>query len=100
MRHRYEEDIALLAGLGLSCYRFSNEWSRIEPTRDHVSQAELDHYKRLIECCHSYGEVPAATFVHFARAGGWLNPEAPALFARTAPGPYEHWAMALPTRSP
>jgi beta-glucosidase len=86
--HRYEEDIALLAGLGLSCYRFSIEWSRIEPSRDHVSQAELDHYKRMIECCHSYGVVPAVTFVHstlplwFARAGGWLNREAPALFAR------------------
>jgi beta-glucosidase len=86
--HRYEEDVALLAGLGLGCYRFSIEWSRIEPSRDHVSQAELDHYKRMIECCHSYGVVPAVTFVHstlplwFGRAGGWLNPEAPALFAR------------------
>ena len=40
--HRYEKDIALLAGLGLSGYRFSIAWSRIEPSRDHVSQAELE----------------------------------------------------------
>jgi beta-glucosidase len=31
--HRYEEDIALLARLGFNSYRFSIDWSRIEPTR-------------------------------------------------------------------
>ena len=29
--HRYPEDIAMLAELGLNAYRFSLEWSRIEP---------------------------------------------------------------------
>src|SRR6202046_4911307 len=29
--HRYPEDIAMLAELGLHAYRFSTEWSRIEP---------------------------------------------------------------------
>ena len=86
--HRYADDIAFLAHLGLNCYRFSIEWSRIEPSRDHFSQATLDRYKRVIECCHSHGVAPAVTFFHgtaplwFATAGGWLNPEAPALFAR------------------
>ncbi len=86
--HRYEEDIAMLAGFGLSCYRFSIEWSRIEPTRSQFSVAELDHYKRVIECCHSYGVAPAVSFNHgttplwFAMAGGWMNPDAPTLFAR------------------
>ena len=42
----------------------------------------------MIDCCHAHGVAPAVTFVHgtvplwFARAGGWLNPEAPDLFAR------------------
>ncbi len=86
--HRYEEDIAFLAGIGLNTYRFSIEWARIEPTRDHFSVAELDHYKRVIECCHAHGVAPAVTFIHgaaprwFAREGGWLNPDAPDLFAR------------------
>jgi beta-glucosidase len=85
--HRYEEDIALLSGLGLGCYRFSIEWSRIEPSRGHFSRAELDHYKRMVECCHAHGVAPAVTFMHstmprwFAEAGGWLNPDAPDLFA-------------------
>ncbi len=86
--HRYEEDVSLLAELGLNCYRFSIEWSRIEPSRGHFSVAVLDHYKRVIECCNAHGVGAAVTFFHgtaplwFAMAGGWLNPEAPSLFAR------------------
>jgi beta-glucosidase len=86
--HRYEEDIALLASLGLNTYRFSIEWARIEPTRGAFSIAQLDYYKRVIECCRRHHVDPAVTFFHatapqwFAAAGGWLNPEAPALFAR------------------
>jgi beta-glucosidase len=85
--HRYEEDIALLARLGFNTYRFSVEWARIEPTRGAFSNAELDHYKRVIECCHKHSVAPAVTFFHstapqwFAAAGGWLNPQAPGLFA-------------------
>jgi beta-glucosidase len=86
--HRYEEDIAFLAETGLNCYRFSVEWARIEPSPGHYSPAELDHYKRMIECCRAHGVAPAVTFFHasaprwFAMAGGWLNPEAPDLFSR------------------
>jgi beta-glucosidase len=85
--HRYEEDIALLAKLGFNTYRFSIEWARIEPTRGYFSNAELDYYKRVIGACRNHGIDPAVTFMHvsvprwFAEAGGWLNPEAPSLFA-------------------
>ncbi|MEO6717917.1 MAG: family 1 glycosylhydrolase [Novosphingobium sp.] len=86
--HRYDEDIALLKAIGLNSYRFSIEWSRIEPTRAQFSQAELDHYKRMIAALQKTGINPIVTFYHasaprwFAEAGGWLNPESPALFAR------------------
>ena len=86
--HRYPEDIALLAGLGFNTYRFSLEWARIEPSRGCFSIAELDYYQGVIECCHRHRIDPAVTFMHgtaprwFAAAGGWLNPDAPALFAR------------------
>ena len=46
--HRYREDIDLLADAGLTSYRFSFEWSRIEPVRGHFSRAELAHYRRMI----------------------------------------------------
>jgi beta-glucosidase len=86
--HRYEEDIALLAGFGFNTYRFSLEWARIEPSPGQFSQAELDYYRRVIATCHRHGVAPAVTFLHvsaprwFAEASGWLNPDAPKLFAR------------------
>jgi beta-glucosidase len=86
--HRYQEDIDLLAGLGLNAYRFSIEWARIEPNRGHFSVAELDYYKGVIECCRRHDVRAVVTFNHgtcprwFAMAGGWLNPDAPSLFAR------------------
>ena len=29
--HRYKEDVALLAGMGLTSYRFSISWARVLP---------------------------------------------------------------------
>ncbi|MGE4341292.1 MAG: glycoside hydrolase family 1 protein [Pigmentiphaga sp.] len=86
--HRWNEDIALMKLMGLNTYRFSIEWSRIEPDRGQFSQAEIDHYKRFTTALLEAGIKPVVTFLHvsaprwFAAMGGWLNPEAPALFAR------------------
>lgn len=86
--NRYDQDIALLKAIGLNSYRFSIEWSRIEPVRGTFSEAELDHYRRMIAALHKAGIAPVVTFFHvaaprwFAEAGGWLNPESPGLFAR------------------
>lgn len=63
--HRYGDDLALLAALGLDSYRFSIEWARVEPEEGVISQAALDHYKRLIEASWTRGLQPCATFHHF-----------------------------------
>lgn len=81
-------DLELVKTLNLNAYRFSLEWARIEPEPGLFSIAMLDHYKRIIEGCHARGIRPMVTFNHyttplwFAARGGWLDPEAPALFAR------------------
>ncbi len=86
--HRYPEDIGLVAGLGLSAYRFSLEWSRIEPEEGEFSTAALDHYRRMAVTCHEHGIAPVVTFHHFthprwlAARGTWEAPEAPDRFAR------------------
>lgn len=86
--HRWREDIAIVKALGLNCYRFSVEWSRIEPARGQFSQAYLDHYARIVDHCRDQGLAPVVTFSHFttprwfAAQGGWENPDAPDLFAR------------------
>lgn len=85
---RYEHDIELLAGLGFNCYRFSLEWSRIEPDEGSFSRQALDHYRAVAECCRRYGMAPIVTFHHFtnpkwiARRGAWEDPATPELFAR------------------
>jgi beta-glucosidase len=86
--HRFAEDTRLLATLGFNAYRFSLEWSRIEPEQGMFSMAELDHYRRVLEACHANGLTPIVTFNHytcprwFAALGGWDDPGSPGLFAR------------------
>ena len=86
--HRFADDIRMLAGLGLNCYRFSIEWARIEPERGHFSRSALDHYHRVLAACHENGVAPMVTFYHFssprwfAAMNGWENPAAGDLFVR------------------
>lgn len=86
--HRYDEDIEILAASGLNAYRFSIEWSRIEPERGHFSRAELDHYLRMVRACRARGIEPVVTLNHFtvpgwfAATGAWNQPDAAALFER------------------
>ncbi|OZG49932.1 family 1 glycosylhydrolase [Bombiscardovia coagulans] len=86
--HRYKEDISLLADSGLTMYRFSVEWARIEPEEGYFSRAELLHYRRIVEFCWEQGVEPMITLHHFtvpnwfAAQGGWRNPNAPNLFSR------------------
>ncbi len=85
--HRYREDMALLADAGLDTYRFSLEWSRIEPEPGFVSLAEIDHYRRMVAACHEFGLTPMVTLQHFtvprwfADRGGWRHPDAVNAFA-------------------
>lgn len=86
--HRYDEDMAIAARLGFNCYRLGIEWARIEPSEGHFSNAELDHYARMLEACRSHGLKPIVTFNHFttpiwfAGRGGFEEADSPELFAR------------------
>jgi len=86
--HRYAEDIAIAAKLGFNCYRLGIEWSRIEPSEGQFSNAELDHYAKVLETCRAHRLKPVVTFNHFttpiwfAARGGFDEPDAPDLFAR------------------
>src|SRR5205807_2648385 len=86
--HRYPDDLRLLADLGFGSYRFSLEWSRIEPEEGEFSRAALDHYRAMCEGCRELGLSPVVTFHHFtsprwvAAAGGWADPVTAERFAR------------------
>lgn len=78
--NRYPADLDLLAELGLRAYRFSVEWSRVEPREGAFSIAALDHYRQVCEAARQRGLEPIVTFHHFttpawlAAAGGWCEP--------------------------
>ena len=92
----------LLAALGFNSYRFSIEWSRIEPEEGQFSNAALDHYRRVCAACLAHGVDPVVTFHHFttprwaAADGGWSNPAIVDRFGRfceaagDAPGRPDH----------
>lgn len=86
--HLYAQDIPILALLGFNTYRFSIEWSRIEPEEGQFSSAELNHYRRVLAACKEHNLNTLVTYSHFAmplwfaKKGAWQNSAAPDLFAR------------------
>ncbi|WP_026555148.1 family 1 glycosylhydrolase [Arthrobacter sp. 35W] len=86
--HRWPEDMDLLAGLGFTDYRFSIEWARIEPVPGQFSNAEIAHYRRMVEGAVERGLRPMLTLHHFTcprwfdEQGGWESDDAVELFAR------------------
>jgi beta-glucosidase len=85
--HLYPQDIGMLADLGFNSYRFSLEWSRIEPEEGFFSNAELEHYRRMLAACREHRLTPLLTYSHFsprwfAMQGGWENAKAADLYAR------------------
>jgi beta-glucosidase len=85
--HRFDEDLDLVAAMGLNSYRFSVEWARIEPEPGEFSVAALDHYLRICEGARDRGLLPVVTFHHFsaprwlAELGGFESSESPQRFA-------------------
>ena len=88
--HRWPDDVALLAGLGFDTYRFSIEWSRVEPEDGEWSRVALDHYRRMCEVCRELGVEPVVTLHHFttprwvSAAGGWSDRATADRFVRFA----------------
>ncbi len=76
--HRYREDVALMASLGLSDYRFSISWPRIQPGgTGAVNQKGVDYYRALLDELATHGIAAAVTLYHWdlpqelQDAGGW-----------------------------
>ncbi|MCK0439767.1 GH1 family beta-glucosidase [Gordonia alkaliphila] len=86
--HRWAEDVALAAGLGLDRYRFSLSWVRVQPDgRGAAQPAGLDYYSRLVDDLLAAGVTPFPTLYHWdlpvglEADGGWLNRDTAARFA-------------------
>ncbi len=89
--HRYREDVALMAGLGVDAYRFSIAWPRIQPGgKGPANAAGVAFYDRLVDELLGHGIDPVATLYHWdlpqplEDAGGWLSRETAYRFAEYA----------------
>jgi beta-glucosidase len=59
-------DVQLLTALGVDSYRFSIEWARVEPQRDQIDEAALEHYSDFIDALLAVGIKPVVTLHHFS----------------------------------
>ena len=78
--HRYVEDVALMADLGLASYRYSIAWPRIQPDgTGPVNVKGLDFYDKLTDELLGKGIDPVVTLYHWdlpqtlEDLGGWAN---------------------------
>jgi beta-glucosidase len=101
--HRWPQDVALMADLGIDTYRFSIAWPRIQPDgtgrtgrtggtggssgTGAVNVAGLDFYDRLVDALLERGIRPMPTLFHWdlpqalQDVGGWMNRETAYRFA-------------------
>jgi beta-glucosidase len=78
--HRWQEDLDLMAALGVGAYRFSVSWPRVQPSgHGPVNPAGLAFYDRLVDGLLERGIAPCLTLYHWdlpqalEDAGGWLS---------------------------
>ncbi len=87
---RYKEDVQLLKEMHLNAYRFSIEWSKIEPEEGVFADSALDHYEQVIDELRANGIEPFITLHHFTnplwfeRKGGFEREDSPEILARFA----------------
>lgn len=86
--HRVAEDVGLMRDAGMTGYRFSVAWPRVQPTGSGaVNQAGLAFYDRLVDELLSAGIAPMVTLYHWdlpqplEDAGGWLSRDTAERFA-------------------
>lgn len=60
------QDIGLMQALALDAYRFSVDWSRIEPTRGVIDMNGIEHYDRFIDAMVATDIRPMITVHHFS----------------------------------
>ena len=64
--NRYKEDIKLISDLGVKHYRFSLEWSKIEPKMGRYDDKAIQHYSDVIDELIKNNIEPVITLHHFS----------------------------------
>jgi len=102
--HRWATDVRLMADLGLTAYRLSIAWPRIQPDgKGPANKAGLDFYDRLTDALLGRGITPVPTLFHWDlpqplqdEDGGWLSRDTAQRFADYATLAAERLADRIP----
>ena len=89
--HRVDEDVDLIAGLGVRAYRFSIAWPRVQPRGEGAwNEKGFGFYERLVDRLLARGIAPYLTLYHWdlpqalQEKGGWVSRETTLRFAEYA----------------
>lgn len=63
--NKYEEDFDIMQKLNMNAFRFSIEWSRIEPEQGKWNPAEIEHYRNYLKALKARGIEPMMTLMHW-----------------------------------
>jgi beta-glucosidase len=101
--HRWSIDVGLMAELGLTAYRFSIAWPRVQPLgKGPANEPGLDFYDRLTDALLARGISPVPTLYHWdlpqplEDEGGWLARDTAHRFAEYATLAAERLADRIP----
>ncbi|MFG0935238.1 family 1 glycosylhydrolase, partial [Staphylococcus sp. 231237_7MaSpsaltlick] len=98
--HRYKEDIALMAEMGLKVFRTSISWSRIYPNGDEEipNKEGIAYYIDLFKTCKAHNMELLVTLAHFdipmgivEEYNGWKNRETIDLYVKFAETCFEQF---------
>lgn len=97
--HRFQEDVSLMADMGLKAYRFSLSWPRLLPDgRGKPNPQGIRFYSDLIDALLDHHIQPWVTLYHWdlplalqRELNGWLNPVMPDIFRQYATLCFEHF---------
>jgi beta-glucosidase len=88
--HNYLADFDAAAAMGLRMYRFSVEWSRLEPRPGVWDEEAFKHYRSMLMALRKRGIEPMVTLMHWtlplwlSQQGGWEREQAVDYFERFA----------------
>ena len=88
--HKYPEDFAILKKLNMNAWRFSIEWSRIEPEEGAWNAEAIEHYRTYLQRLKALDIEPIVTLWHwtqpvwFDQKGGFTKRGNIAYFERFA----------------
>lgn len=86
----FEKDFDLAKQISLNAYRFSIEWSRIEPEEEKFDEKEIEHFRNVIRALKKRGIEPFVTLWHWTLPlwlrdkGGTQSKDFPKYFSRYA----------------